>query len=146
VVNLSRDAISWIPHCPRTPFNPLNRYLTPADFLRTSRLALVIENIYADYPALRMANGAFKRIDNVVNRAVVTGSNPALQALLPGYQFPQYRLFENTQVASSDYNPPAPPDSACYMLHMAYDTAAPGGQSSTTNPTNCIVTLADLPL
>jgi hypothetical protein len=91
-------------------------------------------------------NGAFKRIDNVVNRTVVTGSNPALQALLPGYQFPHYRLFENTQITSSDYNPNAQPDSAFYMLHMAYDTAAPAGQSNTTDPTNCIVTLSGLPL
>lgn len=48
--------------------------------------------------------------------------------------------------ASNDHNPNARPESAFYMLHMAYDTAVTGGQSNTTDPTNSIVTLAGLPL
>jgi hypothetical protein len=73
---------------------------------------------------------------------VVTNSHP----LIPGYIFPHYILFEDVQVTSNDYNPNAELNSAFYMLHMAYDTAAPGGQSNTTDPTNCIAALAGLPL
>jgi hypothetical protein len=108
----------------------------------TSRLALIIDNIYATYPALRMPGGAFRRVDNVVNRAVVTGRLPAV----PGYVFPHYTLFEDVQAISNDGNGDAQLHSAFYMLHMAYDTAVPGGQSNTNDPTNCIVTIAGLPL
>jgi hypothetical protein len=62
------------------------------------------------------------------------------------YAFPHYTLFEDVQAISNDGNPDAQPTSAFYMLHMAYDTAAPGGPSNTTDPTNCIVTIAGLPL
>jgi hypothetical protein len=76
---------------------------------------------------------------------------PSFQAvlisrLIPGYVFPHYVLFENVQAISNDGNPDAQPNAAFYMLHMAYDTAVPGGQSNTTDPTNSIVTLAGLPL
>jgi hypothetical protein len=126
----------------RTPFPPLNPDLTAADFLMTSRLALIIDSIYATYPALQMPGGAFRRVDNAVNRAVVTGILPAV----PGYVFPHYTLFENVQSISNDGNGDARPESAFYMLHMAYDSAFPGGQSNTTDPTNCIVTVAGLPV
>ena len=108
----------------------------------TSRLALIIDNIYATYPALRMPGGAFRRVDNVVNRAVVTGRLPAV----PGYVFPHYTPFENVQAISNDGNGDAQHASTFYMLHMAYDTAVPGGQSNTNDPTNCIVAIAGLPL
>jgi hypothetical protein len=108
----------------------------------TRRLALVSDNIYGRFPALRMAGGAFRRVDNIVNRAVVTGRIPAV----PGLVFPHYRPFENVQATSNDYNPDAQPNSAFYMLHMAYDPAVPGGHSNTTDPTNYIATLAGLPL
>jgi hypothetical protein len=57
-------------------------------------------------------------------------------------------FFQDTysHITSNDYNPNAKLNSAFYMLHMAYDTAVPGGQSNTTDPTNCIFTLAGLPL
>jgi hypothetical protein len=73
---------------------------------------------------------------------VVTGILPAV----PGYVFPHYALFENVQSISSDGSPDAQLNSAVYMLHMAYDTAA-GVPWNTTDPTNCIVTAATgLPL
>ena len=66
---------------------------------------------------------------------------------VPGYVFPHYTLFENVQAISNDGNGDAQLHSAFYMLHMAYDTAVPGGQSNTTDPTNSIITdLAGLPL
>jgi hypothetical protein len=121
-------------------------YLTGADFLQTSRLALVINDIYANNAFLQRPGGAFKRVDDVVNQTVVTGRHPLISRLIPGYVFRHYVLFENVQSASNDHNPNASYDSAFYMLHMAYDTAVPGGQSNTTDPTNSIVTLAGLPL
>ena len=131
---------------PRTPFPPLNPDLTAADFLMTSRLALIIDNIYATYPVLQQPGGAFKRVDDVINQTVVTGRHPLIMRHYQGYVFPHYALFENVQSASNDHNPNARPESAFYMLHMAYDTAVTGGQSNTTDPTNSIVTLAGLPL
>jgi hypothetical protein len=107
----------------------------------TSRLALVIDNIYARFPAHCMAGGAFRRVDNAVNWAVVTWSLAASR-LFQDTSSPttHYTLFENVQAISNDGNPDAQPNAAFYMRHMAYDTAAPGGQSNTTDPTNCIVT------
>jgi hypothetical protein len=89
-----------------------------------------------------MPGGAFRRVDNAINRAVVTGILPAV----PGYVFPHYTLFENVQSISTDGNPDARPESAFYMIHTTYDTAA-GVPWNTTGPTNCIVTAAPgLPL
>jgi hypothetical protein len=133
-------------HKPPNTLSPplnLNPYLNPADFLMTSRLVLVIANLFGRFPALALGGGAFRRVGNAVNRAVVTGFIPAV----PGYVFPHYRLFENVQTNSNDFNADTQPNSAFYMLHMAYDTAVPGGQSNTTDPTNSIITdLAGLPL
>ena len=65
---------------------------------------------------------------------------------VPGYVFPHYTLFENVQSISTDGNPDARPESAFYMIHTTYDTAA-GVPWNTTDPTNCIATAASgLPL
>jgi hypothetical protein len=106
-----------------TPFrNPIANDLVRADLMDTTEnLAYIIKikDLATLFPGI-MAVGAFARVDNIANEAVVRG----LIAQRPGYRFANHDLFENVQSSSSDGNPTTTDESAAYyVLHMAYDHA-----------------------
>jgi hypothetical protein len=114
-----------------TPFrNPIANDLVRADLMDTTEnLAYIIkikDRLATLFPEI-MAVGAFARVDNIANEAVVRG----LIAQRPGYRFANHDLFENVQSSSSDGNPTTTDESAYYMLHMAYDHAVLHGNGIT---------------
>jgi hypothetical protein len=78
-------------------------------------------------------HNAFRRVDNPINEAVVTGSI----VQVPGFTCPNCTHFKNVQSRSTDGNGNVQHNSAFYMLNMAYDTSAPH-INNTTNTTGCI--------
>jgi hypothetical protein len=120
---------------PLTPFvNVYGRDLDNADFINTTdNLALIVKarDLAIFFPGI-MDDGAFRRVDNLVNTAVVTG----LIVQRPNFRFDNFRLFENVQRLSADGNGTANDDSAFYMLHMVYDSSKVIGNND--SPVGCI--------
>jgi hypothetical protein len=118
-----------------TPYvNVYGRNLDNADFIDTTdNLALIIKavDLAAFFPGI-MHDGVFRRVDNLVNTAVVTG----LIAQRPDFRFANYGLFENVQRISTGAGGTANDDSAFYMLHMVYDSSKDVGNNE--SPVGCI--------
>jgi hypothetical protein len=97
-----------------TPYRNLyGDNLTNADLIDTTdNLALIIQvrDLANFFPGV-MDVGAFRRVDNIVNGAVVTGLIPQR----PNYRFHNHVLFENVQATSADGNPTATDDSAFFI-------------------------------
>jgi hypothetical protein len=83
-----------------TPYRNLyGDNLTNADLIDTTdNLALIIKvrDLANFFPGV-MDVGAFRRVDNIVNGAVVTGLIPQR----PNYRFHNHVLFENVQATSA---------------------------------------------
>jgi hypothetical protein len=94
-----------------TPYrSPYGNNLTNADLSATTdNIALIIKarDIAKFFPGI-MDVGAFRRVDNIVNGAVVTGLIPQR----PHYRFHNHVLFENMQATSTDGNGTAASESA----------------------------------
>jgi hypothetical protein len=120
---------------PLTPYrNFYGNNVTNADLIDTSdNLALITkcEDLAVLFPGI-MNVGAFRRVDNIINGAVVTG----LITQRPLFRFDSHVLFENVQRISHDGNGTATNDSAFYMLHMAYDSTVL--HNNDTSPVGCI--------
>jgi hypothetical protein len=110
------------------------RNLDNADFIDTTdNFALIIKAVAlaSFFPGI-MHDGVFRRVDNLVNTAIVTG----LIAQRPNFRFDNYRLFENVQRISADLAGTANDDSAFYMLHMVYGSSKDVGNNE--SPVGCI--------
>jgi hypothetical protein len=118
-----------------TPYRSLyGNNLTNADLSATSsNLALIIKarDIANFFPGI-MDVGAFRRVDNIVNGAVVNGLIPQR----PHYRFHNHVLFENMQATPTGGNGTATNESAFYMLHMAYGPSVLHGNG--ISPVGCI--------